>query len=273
VGNFVAERSTNPFLGEQEAMPAYVADLHHHTPHVIADYRGPADTSADDIVRAAVAAGIDILGATDHFCCAYLDKLGEAAARLAEETGQQLLMLGGAELKLRTGEDVVHLIALYESCVAGKRIKEVLAEFGVVCPADTSHELPSLVANVDPIKVAAAVRERGGIAIAAHVDQVFDGYRLTDSSYFMEIVYSDCFDAIEVTRPSTAEWLHQMSTPALIASSDAHAPSEMGRRRTLVAMGELSYAELKLALDRGSSVPMLDDVRAGVATSDVSPVL
>ena len=181
-------------------MPAYVADLHNHTPHLGTDYRGPADTSADDVVRAAAAAGIDILGATDHFCADYVTRLAEAAKRLEAETGHELLVLGGAELKLQVESDEIHVVALFEPELAVSALRDVLAEFGVVCSMSESHELPHLVADADPIDVAARVREAGGVAIAGHVDRRFGDYQLTDSSYLMEIVYSGCFDAIEITR-------------------------------------------------------------------------
>lgn len=242
---------------EMSFMPAYVADLHNHTPHIATDYRGPADTSPDDVVRAAAAAGIDILGATDHFCAHYVDLLAEAARRLEAETGHELMVLGGAELKLQVESDEIHLVALFEPEQAVSTLEEVLAEFGVVCSMTESHDLPYLVANADPIEVAARVREAGGLAIAGHVDRRFGEYRLTDSSYLMEIVYSGCFDAIEITQYPTWEWLQQMSTPALIASSDAYAPGEMGRRRTIIAMEELSFDELRRALGRRSTVPVL----------------
>ena len=238
-------------------MPAYVADLHNHTPHHTTDYRGSSDTSADDVVRAAAAAGIDILGATDHFCADYVTRLAEAAQRLEAETGRKLMVLGGAELKLQVESDEIHVVVLFEPELAVSALRDVLAEFGVVCSMSESHELPYLVADADPIEVAARVREMGGVAIAGHVDRRFGEYRLTDSSYLMEIVYSGCFDAIEITENTTWEWLQQMSTPALIASSDAYAPEEMGRRRTIIAMEELSFDELKRALARRSTVPVL----------------
>jgi PHP family Zn ribbon phosphoesterase len=238
-------------------MPAYVADLHNHTPLLPTDYRGPADTTADDVVRAAADAGIDILGVTDHFCADYVRKLAEAASKHAEKTGHRILVLGGAELKLQSGNDEVHLIALFEPNMARVQLRSVLSEFGVTCSMTESHELPHLVADADPIEVAGRIRQEGGIAIAGHIDRVFGDYRLSDSSYLMEIVYSNCFDAIEVTEQSTSDWLQQMTTPAVIASSDSHATGEMGRRRTLVAMKELTFDELKKALARGSTVPML----------------
>jgi PHP family Zn ribbon phosphoesterase len=239
-------------------MPAYVADLHNHTPHLATDYRGPAETSADDVVRAAAAAGIDILGATDHFCADYVDHLGEAASRFAEETGRQLLVLGGAELKLTFGEDEVHLVTLFEPSHACNTLRDVMGHFGLACPLAGDDELPDMVVELDPVPVANKIREAGGIVIAGHVDRFFGDYRLTDSSYFLDLVYCDCFDAIEITEKVTWEWLQQVTTPAIISSSDAHAPSEMGRRRTLVAAEDLSFDALKRALKRGSSVPLTD---------------
>jgi PHP family Zn ribbon phosphoesterase len=239
-------------------MPAYVADLHNHTPHLATDYRGPADTSPDDVVRAAATAGIDILGATDHFCADYVDQLGDAASRFAEETGREMLVLGGAELKIAYGADEVHLVTLFEPSQACGTLRDVMGEFGLACPVAADDELPGVVIDVDPVSLANRVREAGGIAIAGHVDRLFGDYRLTDSSYFLDLVYCDCFDAIEVTEKATWEWLQRVTTPAIISSSDAHAPSEIGRRRTLIAAENLSFDSLKQALRRGSSVPLID---------------
>lgn len=245
-------------------MSAYVIDLHNHTPHLGTDYRGPQGTTAYDVVRAAATAGIDVLGATDHFCCEYVSELSDAARRYRDETGHQLLVLGGAELKLRHGPDEVHLVALFEAEDGHESLEHILEEFGAGCSVMGDHELPALVSDAEPIEVAQAVREAGGLAVAAHVDRAFGEYRLTDSSYFMEIVYSGCFDAIEITEESTLKWLQSMSTPALIASSDAHSPAEMGRRRTLLAAKGLSFPEVKEGLRRRATVPMLEPPTLGV---------
>jgi PHP family Zn ribbon phosphoesterase len=238
-------------------MPAYVADLHNHTPHLSGSYACPGDTKADDVIRAAAQQGIDILGATDHFCADYAGQLARAARRYAEETGHRMLILGGAELKLMVDQDEVHVVALFEADVAEQRLEEVLAEFGVTCSMADRDELSHLVARADPIEVARGVREAGGIAVAAHVDRAFGEYRLTDSSFLMEIIYSQCFDAIEVTEQSTYEWFQQMSTPAVIASSNSHSLGEIGTRTTLIAMEGLTFAELRRALRRASAVPRM----------------
>lgn len=243
-------------------MPAYVVDLHNHTPHLDTDYRGPADTSPDDVIRAAVDAGIDVLGATDHFCADYVQELADAARRHADETGRQLLILGGAELKLRHGPDEVHLVALFEADEAHESLERIFEEFGAGCCVLKNDKLPALVSAADPIEVARAVRDAGGVAVAGHVDRAFGEYRLTDSSYFIEVVYSGCFDAIEIVEEPTLEWLQSMSTPALIASSDAHAPAEMGRRRTFLAAEDLTFAAVKEGLRRGSTVPLLESAAA-----------
>lgn len=228
-------------------------DLHTHTPHVSADYRGPVNTTPRALVEAAVAAGLGVIAVTDHFSVGYVHQMVEAARVHAEESGAELVVLPGVELRVRWGEDEAHMVAIfppecYEAC-----FEELIRTFGIDQHTLEMAELPTLRLRAHPCSVARRVVEMGGICHIAHVDRWFGTYRLMDAQLFDELGDCSAIAAVDVIDPANAtEVKRRAPGVAVISSSDAHSPDEIGRRRATLWLEEPSFAALAQALGAGA---------------------
>ena len=83
-------------------------DLHFHTPSSF-DYRGPRNTTAEELVRALVTRGISVVAVTDHH---RIDTDLVRDMRLA--AGDELTVFPGMELRTELGgTDKIHMIAAF----------------------------------------------------------------------------------------------------------------------------------------------------------------
>lgn len=234
-------------------MTPFALDLHTHTPHVLADYRGPADTTPRAIVEAALAAGLSVIAVTDHFSVGYVDHVREAARRHAEESGQELVVLPGVEIRVAWGMDEVHLVALlppesYQAC-----FEELARGLGIDGRALEVAELPTVKVHAHPCAVAEKVVELGGICHLAHADRYFGGYRFLDTKLFDEVASHPAVVAVDLVDPvNQAEVERRVPGVCVISSSDAHSPDEIGRRRATLVLDEPSFGSLARALSTGS---------------------
>ncbi len=231
-------------------MAEYTLDLHNHTPLIPSDYRGRLETTPTDIVRAALDAGIDVLGVTDHFSTAYAPRIVRAADDVWREEGRRLHIIAGAELKIRRNGDEAHLIALFPEGSAQRRLAALLAVLGLPDPAAPLEELPTLSVRYDPLAAARAIDALGGVCIVGHADRTFGEYRLSESPLIGELMASPYVSAIEMIDHACLGTLPGGSAIACVQSSDAHAPAEMGRRTTRLAMSEPTFEGLRDALGR-----------------------
>lgn len=233
-------------------MPAYVADLHNHTPQVI-DYRGAPTTTARDIVESALGAGLDVFAVTDHFSYGFVEPMLKAASEVAAETGRQLLIVPGAELRITYRSDEVHITPLFSQTTYEQSLRSIF-DFVGFDPGDvSSHELPYATAEAHPTGVCQRILELGGIAVVAHADRHFGDYVVTDSHIFDQLLDEPAVAGIEMLDIEKCNLLFGRNVAAL-GGSDSHSLTEIGRRRSMVVMRDLSFAELKRALYRSSTV-------------------
>jgi PHP family Zn ribbon phosphoesterase len=230
-------------------MPLYTVDLHNHTPHVASDYKGPDATSAADLVRAASRAGIDVFGVTDHFSVGFFGEVERAAVKHSSRTGHPMLVVPGAEIKVVWGDDEAHMIALFPPATAEPRFRILMDALDTCLDTQPVNALPQLKVEADPVMVAGLVHELGGICHVAHVDRWFGPYRLMETALFGRIAAEARIGAVECVDPDACAW---MSAPEhgyrVIASSDSHAPVEIGRRTTRMELAELSFEALHDAM-------------------------
>lgn len=223
-------------------MTSFAIDLHNHMPQRGSDYRGPMGTSGADVVRAALAAGLDVLGATDHFA---LDFYHEVLAA-AEGTG--LLVLPGLEMRLSWGGEEAHLIATFPQEGAGLRVSELLDAVGfrageVTCP------LHRVVLECDPVEAACLADGLGAMVHVAHVDRWFGAYRLLGGSLLHRLIEESPVVAVEFLDLANATELGRVAQRvSLIQSSDSHCTDEIGRRSTMVEADALTFEALRRAL-------------------------
>jgi predicted metal-dependent phosphoesterase TrpH len=223
-------------------------DLHIHTPLsacYIDSMRPEAGrrTAPEEIVEAAVSAGLDAIAITDHNGAEMVDTIRP----LASERG--LTIFPGTELSTRGG----HLLAIFEVDAPIDVIRDLLQAIGF-----RAEQYGDGFQRTDVWMdlVIEEIAKRNGLAIPAHVDREPRGFLASDErpSDKLRIYNHEALAALEITDPRRKERWNRGLDPrygrprACIQSSDAHAPEEVGRRPTLMQMDEISLDGLRGAL-------------------------
>lgn len=223
-------------------MPVYTIDLHNHMPVPEADYRGPMDTTGHDVVRAALAAGIDALGVSDHFSLGFFRHVHAAAV------GTALLVVPGAEVRLSLGEDEAHLIALFPPENAEGCFSAFMDAVGFVEHARVDR-LHRVVLEFDAVEAARVIADLRGICVVAHVDRWFGQYRLLGRPLLRRLVEGAPCVALEfVDRGNAAELGAWAAGIHIVQSSDSHHLDEIGRRVASVEAQGLEFEAIRRAL-------------------------
>ncbi len=223
-------------------------DLHNHTPLIPNDYRGDAATTPRAIVERALAVGIDVFGATDHFSVLWTPLLLAAAEEVAAETGRRLLVVPGSEIKVRHAGEETHLVALFSPHTYVRDFAALMDGLGLPRMPAPIPELPLLWVDEDPLEVAALIDGLGGICMIGHVDRTFGDYRFIDSELVHELVECEHVHAIELIDHSTRCRFRDGLAIAHVCSSDSHSLDEMGRRTSSIDLDEVSFEGLRQAL-------------------------
>ena len=147
------------------------ADLHNHTPDS-ADYC-ELDTTADNIVKSALDAGLDVFAVTDHVSCASAGEVIAAAVRSDLRAGRGLLAIPGCELTVTYGRDEAHIVALFDQERHMARFKALIGLLDVGVRAVPFAQLPTFPFEHDPVGVCRAIDALGGVACVAHTDRWF----------------------------------------------------------------------------------------------------
>lgn len=223
-----------------------MADLHIHT---CLSPCGDLRMSPRVIVETALAQGLDLISVTDHNTCGMAGTVGD----LARENG--LSFLYGIEVQT---QEEVHLLAYFDdldSCTAfSAEIYPFLPDvpndpvhFGDQVVVDATDEIirvePRLLLNSVTLsleEVVARVRNRGGLAVPAHVDRT--GFGIMYQLGFIPPGLG--FSIIELDGDEIPPGCEKY---AVLHSSDAHYPEEIGRRTSLLTLERVSVEELRRA--------------------------
>lgn len=236
-------------------MNTYKADLHIHT---VASPCGDLEMSPRSIVARAKKVGLDIIGIADHNCTKHAALVG----RLALAEGIFVMM--GAEITTREEAHCLCFLPDEERLgILQQYIEERLLQipldvdlFGyqvVVNEVDEIlEELPYLLissidASIDEVEK--FIHSLDGIFIPAHINK----NKFSVISQLGFIPFDLRYDALEISRHTTQSLFCQ-STPMLapktfIQSSDAHYIEDVGSAFTLFNLGELSFDEIRKALN------------------------
>ena len=205
--------------------------------------------SPGEIVKRAVAAGMDGIALTDHQSSRNCPAIAECARRAG------LKCLYGMEVQ--TAEEV-HTLAIFDTVETAAAMTEWIyaAMPKRVNDPETFGDQPVVTWDDDIVdmewrilamgcrrtipETAAKTHELGGLYIAAHIDRpnfsVISG---------LGAIPEGCFDAVELSRTANAdEWLPRAAGYAVTRSSDAHNLDDVAKVWT-EAEGEFSVAELK----------------------------
>ncbi len=227
-------------------MKSYVADLHIHS---CLSPCGSLRMSPQAIVNAAVDRGIDLIALTDHNTC----EMGPIVAHTAEKAG--LSFLYGIELQ--TSEEV-HLLAYFNDANACNALsEEVYAHlpdikndpkyFGDQVVVNEQENIirteERLLLNSTTLSLEEAtkrVRAHGGLPVPAHIDRGAFSL-LGQLGFFPENVQFPIVEVWGATVPN------ECAQRAILRSSDAHEPEQIGRRTTVITMERVSVEEILLA--------------------------
>jgi 3',5'-nucleoside bisphosphate phosphatase len=234
----------------------YKADLHIHT---ILSACAELSMGPKDIVQAALAHGLDIIAVTDH------NSAENVAAVMGAAEQTPLLVIAGMEVYTR---EEAHMICLFEKLSDALDFQEVIYEhlpegsydgdlFGeqYICDKDEhilgeSQRFLSFPLNLPVHIVAGFVIDLGGIIYPAHIDRKSNS--LLHSLGFLPNNLP--LPAVEIARPYT-EAIQQLgfltkSSYSIIRSSDAHDIGQIGEKYTFFKLNELSFNELKMAIEK-----------------------
>jgi PHP family Zn ribbon phosphoesterase len=234
-------------------LPLFKADLHVHT------CLSPcADLSMGPraIVEQAVRNRLDLIGVCDH------NSSENAGAVMEAAQGRQLRVLPGMEV---TSKEEVHVLGLFDELepalewqtyvyahLPGENDPEV---FGLQPVVNAEHEVlgfnPRLLAGATELSVEQIVdgiRDRNGLAIAAHVDR--EAFGLLGQLGFVPTGLR--LDALELSAHATAEQVRNCcpghAAMGMVRASDAHSLEQIGQAATWFALGERDTGEIRKAL-------------------------
>lgn len=134
-------------------------DLHLHTPasKCFAD----KSVTPEQIVSAALQAGLDGIAITDHNSGAFIDAVKKAAK-------DKLTVFPGVELTCSFGKEGIHLIALFDPSKGTADIESLLGNLGL--KPDQYGSEDTVITAETPIEVARIVARRGGVVVLAHAN-------------------------------------------------------------------------------------------------------
>ena len=163
-------------------------DLHIHTPQSMC--YGEPSVTLEQIVDTAKSAGLEVMAITDHNTVAAIDGIRQAA----EEKG--LFVFPGVELSTSGG----HFFALFERDTPVEHLVDFLDDVGI---AREGWGDAATVAEGDVEGILCQIGERGGIAIAAHIERWPSGFLQTNEprQVKMRIYGSQYLSALEITIP------------------------------------------------------------------------
>ncbi|AKJ63679.1 PHP domain-containing protein [Kiritimatiella glycovorans] len=233
----------------------YHCDLHIHT---CLSPCGSLDQSPAAVVRAAKDAGLDAIAIADHNSALN----AAVTARLARDAG--LACLCGLEV---TTIEEAHVLCLFDAPGPAEELGEIIyRQFPERARVDglaeeqlVVDEEERVLGSVDRFLVAASafsvaelepeVLGRGGLFIPSHLDREL--FSLESQLGFLP---EGRYDAVELTRPPENQRTY-LGYP-VIATSDAHAPGQIGRRHTRIEAETFSVAAIREALAAGRATPV-----------------
>ncbi|MBN2238771.1 MAG: PHP domain-containing protein [Dehalococcoidales bacterium] len=228
-------------------------DLHVHTP--VSVCYSEAMVKPEEIVDAALAAGLDAIGIADHNSAAAIDGIRMAA-------GDKIKVFPEVEVTTKNG----HFLAIFDIETDVKEIEVFLDDIGIDRKGWGDAHTTAAGETVETLR---KIHEYGGLAIASHIDRWPSGFLESKTSRRnkRKIHESEYLDALEITIPETRDaWRNgeMRDFPmkrACIQGSDAHKPEEVGRRPVYIQLETVNLAGLKTALEKyDSAVYFPDDI-------------
>lgn len=220
-------------------------DFHTHSPASL-DYCGDNSITHQAWLGDYRNAGVDAVIVTDHNTGGWIDSLKAALEQLKaqDKTWQDFTIFPGMEISCNGG---VHLIAILDTDKGSADIDALRGAVGYKGTAGDSDGVTSLSVE----QVIDKIHDIGGIAIAAHIDQLKGLLEsITDHNTRLSILQK--LDAVEVIDNTHADLGllddKRFSHLARVLGSDSHKPAKINRGYTWVKLSNPNLDGLKLAL-------------------------
>lgn len=215
-------------------------DFHIHTPLSVC--YSDKSVTPQQIVEAALLAGLDAIAITDHNTFENVDAIRSAAH------GEKLVIFPGAEISTRSG----HFLSLFEVDTPVTKLHEVLDTIGI---KQDGWGDAVMAAEGDAEEIFRKITEQGGLVIAAHIERWPSGFLETKESKKVKVAIHDSpyISALEITvSKDKSLWNNgkvrgYTKKHACIQGSDAHSPAEIGRRPVFIKMDTISLSALRMA--------------------------
>lgn len=224
----------------------WAVDLHVHTPGS-SDAKDENYGTAEDIVRAAIDAGLGAIAITDHNSPGWCDAVAAAAE------GSDLMVLPGVEISTTEG----HLLAIWEVGTPSATIRDLLVALDI---KSADHGKLEVAAKRNLVEAARKIVEYGGVAIPAHVDKNRGLLGIEVKDHLLGTLRDPALCAVEIVKRETAKKEIEPRVKghrilACVQASDTwdatqscHALSGIGARRTWVKACRPDLVGLKHAL-------------------------
>ncbi len=211
-----------------------------HTPKSIC--YSQQSVTPEQIVDAALASGLEVIAITDHNTVEAIDDIRQVASK------KGLFVLPGIELSSKGG----HIIALFEMDTTVERLQDFLDYVGI---ARGGWGDAATMASNGTEEVFRKIEERGGIAIAAHIERWPSGFLETNEPrrVKMRIHGNKYLSALEITVPqnkglwNAGQVRGYPKKYACTQGSDAHALTDIGRRPVYMQMEQVGLEDLRAA--------------------------
>jgi len=225
------------------------ADLHIHT---CLSPCADLEMSPRNIVSAAKRKGLDVIGICDHNSAENVPAVEKTARR------EGIRVIGGMEV---TSKEEVHVLALFETDEALFSLQEIVYDnlqgtndeklYGEQVIVNEEEEVVGFnqklligATDITIDRLVDLVHERGGLAIASHVDR--EGFGIIGQLGF--IPEGLPLDALELADPSRRDRVPQDAGFPFITSSDAHTVQHIGNRFTSFLMKNINIEEMRKCL-------------------------
>lgn len=237
-----------------EVLETVAADLHVHT---CLSPCATLDMTPTKIVHEACKKGLRIIAITDH------NSAENAGAVVAAARDTGLWVIPGIEV---TSTEEAHIVGLFSDTERAFSMQELIYEtlqkgenkeelFGIQVVANELDEVESInkriligATDLSSEEVVQAIHDRGGLAVAAHIDR--QSFSIVSQLGFIPDELS--LDAIEISSRMRLDEARKVfeayDWAPFITASDAHDLEEVGTSPTWFRVGHRDMPELRLAL-------------------------
>jgi len=215
----------------------FKADLHIHSP-ASRDFEDKK-ASPEDLVKAALSKGLEIIAVTDHNSAEWVDQVRAVAKRTA------LRVFPGVEVSTPT----CHILAIFDRDAPKSRLDDFLSGVGIASEKRGKEDAVSEPAEDVLTKIA----KLGGIAVAAHANSTNGLLQGGTGQYRIKLYHMEELAALEFRKERDVQEFTQgkisgYGPRACVQGSDAHSLAAIGELFTYLKMDGVSLRGLKQAL-------------------------